>query len=103
MGEQRGFDVLTAGGLAADITDQPAHTQIPTMAVELLGVGVAPRHHRRAFGDAQVRLPQPHPTLIGQAVETPDGGVQQLGVGRKADVLRLYRAIDRDPLMVVAP
>jgi hypothetical protein len=31
---------------------------LPTMALELFGVGIASRHHRRLFGDAQIRLPQ---------------------------------------------
>jgi hypothetical protein len=59
------------------------------VAVELLGVGVASRHHRRAFGDAELGLPQRHPVLVGQAVEALDRGVQQFGVGREADVLGL--------------
>ena len=105
---KRRLDILLAGDLAADVTDQPAKpgaqdAQFPTVAVELLGVGVAPRHHRRAFGDADVGLPQPHPVLVGQAVEAPDGGVQQLGVGREGDVLGLHRGVDRDPLKVLAP
>ena len=29
-------------------------------------MGVAPRHHRRAFGDAEVGLPQRHPVLVGR-------------------------------------
>jgi hypothetical protein len=29
--------------------------------------------------------------------------VQQLGIGWKADVLRLHRGVDRDPLKVLAP
>ena len=59
-----------AGDLAADVADQPAEpgaqdAQLPTVAVELLGMGIAPRHHRRALGDAQIGLPQPHPVLAG--------------------------------------
>jgi hypothetical protein len=105
---KRRLDVRVAFDLAADVTDQPAQTraqdaQFSTVAVELFGVGVAPRHHRRAFGDAEVGLPQPHPVLVGQAVEAPDRGVQQLGVGREGDVLRLHRGVDRDPLKVLAP
>ena len=78
---ERGFerrrDVLLAGDLAADVADQPAEpgaqdAQLPTMAVELFGVGIAPRHHRRAFGDAQVGLPQPHAVLAGQPVQSED-------------------------------
>ena len=41
--------------------------------------------------------------LAGQAVEALNRGVQQFGVGREADVLRLHRGIDRDPLEVLAP
>ena len=46
-----------AGDLAADVADDAAEpraqeAQLPTVAVELLGVGVAPRHHRRPLGDA---------------------------------------------------
>ena len=104
---KRRLDVLMAGYLAADITDQPAQTraqdaQFPTVAIELLGVGVAPRHHRRAFGDAQVGLPQPYPVLAGEAVRAPDGGVQQFGVGREADGLWLHGGIDRHPRQILA-
>jgi hypothetical protein len=100
---KRRLDALLTGDLAADVTDQPAKpaaqdAQLPAVAVELLGVGVAPRHHRRALGNTEVGLPQPHSVLVGQAVEPLDGGVQQLGVGREADVLGLHRGIDRDPL-----
>ena len=46
-----------AGDLAGDVADDAAEpraqdAQLPAMAVELLGVGVAPRHHRRPLGDA---------------------------------------------------
>jgi hypothetical protein len=104
---KRRLDTLVAGDLAADVADQPAQpraqdAQFPAMAVELFGVGVAPRHHRRALGDPQVGLPQPHPMLGGQAVDAPDGRVRQLGVGREADVLGLYRGVDRDPLEIQA-
>jgi hypothetical protein len=58
------------GDLAADVADDAAEPraqepQLLAMAVELLGVGVAPRHHRRLLGDAQVGLPQPHPMPAG--------------------------------------
>ena len=54
-----------AGDLAADVADDAAepraqNAQLPAMALELLGVGIAPRHHRRVLGDAQIGLPQPH-------------------------------------------
>ena len=48
-------------------------------------------------------LPQPHPVLAGQAVEAFDRRVQQLGIGREADVLGLHRGVDRDPLKVTGP
>jgi len=50
--------------------------QLSAMAVELLGMGIAPRHHRGAPGDPDVGLPQPHPVLIGQALEAFDRRVQ---------------------------
>ena len=95
-----------AGDLAADVADDPTEpgaqdAQLAMVALELLGVGVAPRHHRGALGDAQVGLPQPDPVLVGQAVEPLDRGVQQLGVGREADGLGLHRGVDRDPLEVL--
>jgi hypothetical protein len=67
-------DIHLAGDLAADVADQPAEpgaqdAQLATVAVELLGVGVASRHHRRAFGDTDVGLPQLHPVLLREAVE----------------------------------
>src|SRR5271169_3394783 len=51
------------------IADQAAEPraqepQLAMMALELLGVGIAPRHHRRVLGNAQIGLPQPHPTLM---------------------------------------
>ena len=91
--------------LAADVADHPAQpaaqdAQLPLMPVELLGVGVAPRHHRRALGDADIGLPQPHAVPAGQPVEPLDRRVQQLGVGREGDVLGLHRGVDRDPRQV---
>jgi hypothetical protein len=41
--------------------------------------------------------------LVGQAVEAFDRRMQQLGVGREADILGLHRGVDRDPLKVFAP
>ena len=73
------------------------------MAVELLGVGIAPRHHRGLLGDAQIGLPQPHPMLPGQAVEPLDRRVQQLGVGREGDVLGLHSGVDRHPRQILRP
>jgi hypothetical protein len=77
--------------------------QLSTVAVELLGVGVASRHHGRPLGDAQIGLPQPHTVLAGQTVQSLDRRVQQLGVGWEADGLGLHRGVDRDPLKVPGP
>ena len=59
------LDRLVAGDLAPDIADQPAQASaqeahFSMVAIELLGVGIASRHHRRPFGDAQIRLPESH-------------------------------------------
>src|SRR6516162_738946 len=50
--------------LAADVADDPAQpaaqqAQLAMVALELLGMGIARSHHRRALGDAQIRLPEP--------------------------------------------
>lgn len=37
-------------------------------------------------GDADTGLPQLHTVLVGQPIEAPDRRMQQLGVGREADV-----------------
>ena len=73
------------------------------MAVELLGMGVAPGHHRRLLGDAQIRLSQLHSMLPGHAVEPLDRRVQQLGIGREGDRLGLHGGVDRDPRQVLRP
>ena len=73
------------------------------MAVELFGVGITPRHHRRPLGEAGVGLPQSHAVAAGQSVEPLDRGVEQLGVGREGDVLGLHRGVDRDPRHVLGP
>ena len=91
--------------LAADVADDPAEpaaqqTQLAMVALELLGVGVAPRHHRRPLGDAQIGLPQPHPAFAGQPVEPLDRRMQQLGIGREGDGLGLHGGVHRDPLEV---
>ena len=94
-----------ASDLAADVADQPAQpgaqeAHLPMVAVELLGVGIASRHHRRLPGDADVGLPQLHAVTAGQAIEPFDRRMQQLGVGREGDGLPLHRGVDRDPLEV---
>src|ERR1700730_602367 len=93
--------------LAADVTDDPAQpaaqdTQLPLMPPELFGMGVAARHHRSGLGHATIGLPQSDAVPSRQAVEPLDGRMQQLGIGRKADGLRLHRGVDRDPLEVLA-
>lgn len=40
--------------------------------------------------------------LARQAIQSPDRRMQQLGVGREGDGLRLHRGVDRDPFEVVA-
>lgn len=93
--------------LAADVANDPAapgaqDAQLAPMPLELLGMGIAARHHRRGLGYARIGLPQPDAVPGGQAVEPLDRSVQQLGIGRKGDGLRLHRGIDRDPLEVLA-
>ena len=66
---QRRFDLCPAGDLASDVADDAAEpgaqqAQLPMVAFELLGVGIAPRHHRGALGDALIGLPQLHPVLL---------------------------------------
>src|SRR5665213_3478373 len=68
------FQGRLTSDLAADVANDAAEpraqdAQLPAVPVELLGVGVAPRHHRRLLGDAQVGLPQPNTVLPGHAVE----------------------------------
>jgi len=70
------------------------------VALELLGMGIARSHHGRTLGDAQIRLPQPHPAFAGQPVEPLDRRMQQLGIGREGDGLGLYGGVHRDPLEV---
>jgi hypothetical protein len=63
------------------------------MPSEVKKGGVASRHHGRTFGDALVG--QPQAVLPRQPVQSPDGRMQKLGVGRKGDGLRLHRGVDR--------
>jgi hypothetical protein len=55
-----------------------------------LARGIAARHHRRALGDPAGRLPQPHAVPGRQAVKPLDRRMQQLGIGREGDGLRLH-------------
>src|SRR6516225_6850228 len=55
---EHGLKISLAADVAANVTDDPAkpgaqQAQLPAVTVELLGMGIAPRHHRRALGDAQ--------------------------------------------------
>jgi hypothetical protein len=73
------------------------------MTLELLGVGLAPCHHRGAFGDAQTpqtRLGQLQPAFAGPTGEPFDRRMEQLGVSREGDCLRLDRRVHRDPFDV---
>lgn len=72
------------------------------MPLELLGMAVAPRHHCRGFGNAQIGLPQLDPVLPRQTVGPLDRRVQELGIGREGDRLRLHGGIDCDPFDVLA-
>src|SRR5246127_2616843 len=56
---EHGLKISLAADLAADVTDDPTkpgaqQTQLPAVTVELLGMGIAPRHHCGALGDAQI-------------------------------------------------
>ena len=90
------LDVRLAGDLAADVADDTtkpaAHdAQLVMMALELFGVGIAPRHHGGALGDTQIGLPQPHAVRVGQAIEPLDRRVQQLGIGRNSSMISRAR------------
>ena len=79
------FKLRLAGDLAADVANEATEpcaqeAQLPLVALELFGMGIAARHHGGAFGESQIRLPQPQTVLFGQPIETLDGGMQQLGV-----------------------
>lgn len=78
--------------VACSYPAQPAaqNAQLPLMPLELLGMGVAPRHHCRGLGNAEIGLPQPDRVLPRQSVEPLDGRAQQLGIGREGDGLRLH-------------
>ena len=59
-----------------------------------MGVGVALVRDQRPFADAPVGLAQPHTALLGQPHQPLARPVQQLGVGREHDGLRLHRGVD---------
>ena len=93
--------------LASDVADDPAEpaaqdAQLPLVPLELFGMGIARSHHRCGLGDPSIGLPQRDPVLLRQAVQPLDRRMQQLGIGRKGDGLRLHRGVDRHPLKVLA-
>jgi hypothetical protein len=80
---------------AAELGAQPA--QFAIGALELLGVGVALMLHQRPFAKPRIRLPQRHPVLVRQLHQLLSRAVQQLGVSREGDRLRLYRRVHDHP------
>ena len=74
---------------------------IEALTPNSLGVGVAPRHHRRPLGDARIGLAQSNAVLAGEPPEPPDRRVQELGIGRERDRLRLHGRVHRDAPEVV--
>ncbi|MDH6263353.1 hypothetical protein M2427_007307 [Bradyrhizobium sp. BR13661] len=94
---------------ASEVADDPAQpaaqdAQLPLMPPELLGMGVASRHHCRGLGDAQTGLPQLDPVLPRHAVEPLDRRVQQLGsLASVGKVIAFGCTVtDRDTLEVLA-
>ena len=92
----------SCGDVADDPADAAQNAQLPLMPLELLGMSVAPRHHCRGPGNANIGLTQPDPVPPRQAVEPLDRRMKQLGIGRKGDGLRLHRGVDVDALEVLA-
>jgi hypothetical protein len=48
----------------------PQQAQLPTTALEVPSLGIASRHHRGAFGDTQIRLPQLKAVRAGRRLST---------------------------------
>jgi hypothetical protein len=69
-----GLKLCLAPNPAPDIANDAAqqHAQFLTVAIELFGMGVAPRHQGGALGDAQIELRQPHSVLVGHPVRSLD-------------------------------
>jgi len=91
--------------LARDIPDQPAEAgaqelQLPVGPLELLGMGVALRHLRRALGEPRIGLPQLEAFRLGLGAQLLDRPQHQLGVGWMGHGLGLDRGVDRDPRQV---
>jgi len=95
------LQALVAVDLAPDVADDPAQAgsqelDLPVHALELLGVGMAPGHHRRLPGNTRIGLAQLHVVLLRQLAELVDRRLQPPGVGREGDVLGLHRGVDGD-------
>ena len=83
----KGEDLAPLGipfGLAPDVPDQTPQAgaqelYLALVAFELLGVGVAPGHHRRVLGHPNVGLAQLYPVLPGQRAQLVDRREQELG------------------------
>lgn len=92
---ERSLKLWPTCDLAADVADQateprPQQAQLPPMALELLGMGIASGHHRRAFGNAQIRVPQLLAVRAGQPIEPLDHRMHEL-MCQKAEVELRYR------------
>jgi hypothetical protein len=70
-------------------------------ALELVGVGIPSDHNRGPFGDSQVALPERDAVALGEADELLDRLVDEPGVARMGDRLRLHCRVDGDPLEVL--
>jgi len=84
-----------------DIPDHPAHVrpqlpQLPTHPLELFGVRVTTRLHRRLLAHPHVRLPQRDAPILRRRAQLEDRPIQQLRVRGMGDVLLLHRRIDVD-------
>jgi len=96
-----GFLAGIAFDLAGDIADDaaekgPERAQSAIGALELFGMGVTLVLDEGELADPRVRLPDRYGQLLGQRYQLLTRPVQQLGVSRKGNVLRLHRGIDDD-------
>ena len=98
---EAGLEPMVAVDLAGDVADDAAEiglelAQSPVGALELLGMGVTLMLDQGELADPRIGLPQLHAQLFGQLHQLLAGPVQQLGVGREGNVLRLHRGVDND-------
>ena len=108
QGEQIGETLLqrlVAVDFAADVADHPAQSgaqelEHPPGPLELMGVGIAADHDRRALGHPDIALPQPHIVAPGQIDQLLQRPVAEPRVGRMRDRLRLHRGVDHHPFEV---